>query len=75
MKLPALALCLALALSGCATVRRHPVLTGVVVGILATSIALSASQDREHRAAHRFDPVCGSACAVGYYPPPSTIGN
>lgn len=35
-------LCLAIALTGCATIRRHPVITGAVVAIVATSIALSA---------------------------------
>lgn len=42
MKTIALCLILALPLQGCATIERHPVITGAVVAIIATSIALSA---------------------------------
>lgn len=43
----ALILLLALSLSGCSVIERHPVATGVVASVLVTSIALSSNHNRE----------------------------
>lgn len=40
-----LLLAAALALSGCATIQQHPVATGVVIAVVAGSIAASAQHD------------------------------
>lgn len=40
-----------IALSGCATCERHPVECGVVVGIVATSIAISVNQHHDYHGA------------------------
>jgi hypothetical protein len=55
-------LTLILTLTGCATCERHPVECGVVVGIVATSIALSVNHpDRDHHepAVGPERPICG----------------
>jgi hypothetical protein len=38
-----------LLLTGCQTMQRHPVATGVVVSVLATSVALSANHGHGNR--------------------------
>lgn len=49
-------------LSGCATCQRHPVECGAIVGVVATSIALSVNQpgrDHHEPAVGPERPTCG----------------
>jgi O-antigen ligase len=48
--------------SGCATIQRHPVLTAVAVGLVAGSIAVSASGPNASRQMPAFHSSCGRQC-------------
>lgn len=73
MKALAVSLALALCLAGCATIRRHPVLTGVAVALVAGGIALSVGHGGAHRPAWRYGPVCGNQCAFMGAPTPQAV--
>lgn len=45
-----------LALSGCATIQRHPVATGIVIAVVAGSIAASTQHDNRVSPVEHF---CG----------------
>ncbi len=75
MKTLAITLALALCLSGCATIRRHPILASAAVAVVATGIALSTTHAGVERQGWRYDPTCGTECAFMGAPTPTTIGN
>lgn len=64
MRLKAITLLIIAALGGCATCRTHPVACTVAVGVVATSVALSAGHHRDE-AAQRTGPICAPYCAIG----------
>jgi uncharacterized protein YceK len=52
------------AVSGCSTIRRHPMATAIAVGLVAGSIALSSSHGTQSKQTTGFHPLCAPYCAV-----------
>jgi hypothetical protein len=61
----AVIIAVALALTGCATIRRHPVVAGAVVAIVVTGIALSASHHGSSAQQSGYHPICAPYCPIG----------